>query len=137
MTIETDPSPADIQFIMDGLNEYNRSQTGYDDYLPLASFIREESGAILAGILGSSWGGWCHIRLLWVRADQRRRGCGRQLLEEAEAEAARRGCRTITLDTFSFQAPGFYQMLGYRVVGVYEDCPVGFSRIYLQKGLDI
>jgi hypothetical protein len=58
-------------------------------------------------------------------------------LEEAEAEAARRGCRTITLDTFSFQAPGFYQKLGYRVVGVYEDCPVGFSRIYLQKGLDI
>jgi hypothetical protein len=53
----------------------------------------------------------------------------------AEAEAVQRGCRAVALDTFSFQARGFYERLGYSVFGVLNDCPPGHSRFYLTKRL--
>jgi hypothetical protein len=54
----------------------------------------------------------------------------------AEAEAVRRGCHGAQLDTYSFQAQGFYEKLGYAVFGIVEDYPSGHSRIYLSKRLD-
>ena len=36
---------------------------------------------------------------------------------EAEAEAIKRGAYGIWLDTFHFQAPGFYERLGYQEIG--------------------
>jgi hypothetical protein len=39
------------------------------------------------------------------------------------------------VDTFDFQAPGFYQKLGYVEWGVLEDFPGGHRRIYFRKDL--
>ncbi len=50
-------------------------------------------------------------------------------------EAARRGCRYAWLDAFSFQARGFYEKLGYTVLGTLEDSPPGHSRYFLKKNL--
>jgi hypothetical protein len=43
--------------------------------------------------------------------------------------------KNVFLDTFSFQAPGFYQKLGYRVFGELVDFPPGHTRQYLTKRL--
>jgi hypothetical protein len=43
-----------------------------------------------------------------------------------EEEAKRKGCKTIVLDTFSFQAEGFYRKLIEEQIG-------GYDRIYLRK----
>lgn len=53
----------------------------------------------------------------------------------AEEEAVRRGCLGAWLDTFSFQARGFYERLGYSVFGVIEGYPPGHSRFFLKKTL--
>jgi hypothetical protein len=47
----------------------------------------------------------------------------------------KQGCQGAHLDTFSFQAKGFYEKLGYRVFGELEECPAGNSRFYLWKKL--
>jgi ribosomal protein S18 acetylase RimI-like enzyme len=65
-----------------------------------------------------------------------RAGAGRRLMMEAEAEALRRGCCAAELDTFSFQARGFYERLGYSVFGALEDYAPGQSRFYMRKRLD-
>lgn len=53
----------------------------------------------------------------------------------AEAIAHDKGCVGVWLDTFSFQAPDFYQKLGYSVFGELKDYPPGYSRFFLQKRL--
>jgi hypothetical protein len=41
----------------------------------------------------------------------------------------------VWLDSFSFQAPGFYRRLGYAEFGVVEDYPPGHTRHFLKKRL--
>ena len=62
-------------------------------------------------------------------------GYGHQLLAMAEDEGRRHGARHAHLDTFSFQAPGFYQKYGYKVFGELHDFPSGYQRYYLTKDL--
>jgi hypothetical protein len=37
------------------------------------------------------------------------------------------------LDTFSFQARGFYEKLGYRAVGVLDNHPAGHQHYFMTK----
>jgi len=43
----------------------------------------------------------------------RGQGIGERLMPMAEEVAQKKHCTGIWLETFSFQAPGFYQKLGY------------------------
>jgi ribosomal protein S18 acetylase RimI-like enzyme len=133
--IESDPDPKDVQFLDDQITDFNFATTGIYDGLLLAIFLRDEKNEIMAGIYGWTWGGTCEIRTLWVHADWRGKGIGKELLGQAEAEAIRHGCTQIVLDTHSFQAPGFYQKYGYRIVGECDDYPRGFKKINLVKKL--
>lgn len=88
-------------------------------------------------IRGGLWGGTnlsrLHVELLFVPETLRGRGLGRKLLLDAEQEAIRRGCLGAWLDTYSFQARGFYERLGYSVFGILDDYPPGQHRVFLHK----
>jgi ribosomal protein S18 acetylase RimI-like enzyme len=56
-------------------------------------------------------------------------------MQEAERRARRRGSRLIHLNTYSFQAPGFYEKLGYRRFGGMSGSPAGASRHFYVKPL--
>ena len=90
--------------------------------------------SIVAGLGGETYSGWLFIRYLWVSDALRGKGIGRELMGSAEARALERGCHSAWVDTFSFQAPGFYPKLGYQVFGEL-DYPPGHKRIFLQKRL--
>jgi len=79
--------------------------------------------------------GWLFIELLWVSDERRQRGLGRSLMQKAELEARKRGIGSVYLDTFSFQAPGFYKKLGYREFGKLNDFPTGHTRHWMTKAL--
>lgn len=129
------PAETDWQWLSDSINRFNIQQTGYDDYRPLALFIRDSTGAIIAGLSAFSWGGTLHILTLWVDEQWRRHGYGTRLLTTAEQEALARGCKQAILETHSFQAPLFYPARGYTVSGVTKDFPVGFQHITFHKRL--
>jgi len=135
LKLETEPAYADVRFLLDRLYSYNVERTGRDDGQWVAIFSRDEKDQIVAGLHGWTWGGWLKVNYLWVSAEERRRGRGRQLLLTAEAEARKRGCSHATLNTFSFQAPDFYQRLGYRIVATLEDLPEGHRQYTLVKDL--
>ena len=135
LTVDDNPDARDVSFLEDRLNEYNIRTTGMDDGRLVSIFLRDEAGQMFAGLYGWTWGGTCEIRFLWVREDQRGQDLGTRLMRAAEAEAVRRGCRQIVLDTHDFQAPGFYRKLGFAIEAVQEDYPVGHKKYYLRKRL--
>ncbi|MFN8441011.1 MAG: GNAT family N-acetyltransferase [Caldilineaceae bacterium] len=135
-TLESNPSPDDLQFIEDQINNFNIRTTGYDDYQPLAIFVRDDTQQIIAGLTGFTWGKGCMIGFLWVDEKYRHAGYGTQLMQQAEEEACRRGCLVIVVGTHSFQAPDFYPKLGYTTVGVQEDWPAGYRQYSFSKRLE-
>jgi GNAT superfamily N-acetyltransferase len=126
---------ADSAFIWDQLYQYNLQFTDEDRHIWLRIFVRDDKGALIGGLLGETFWGWLYISILWVHADHRHAGLGKQLMAQAEAEAVRRGCRHAYVDTLDFQAPDFYLQLGYTIWGVLEDLPPGHRRIFLRKDL--
>jgi len=69
--------------------------------------------------------------------EYRKQGFGRRLLEEAEKISREKECSFIQLNTFSFQAPGFYQKHDYKVIAVVENAPDTHQHYYLIKELTI
>ncbi len=135
LTVEVHPAEQDIRFLKNQLIGFNIAQTGINGAELLAIFLRNEDGLIIAGLYGWTWGGCCEVQYLWVHQDVREQGYGKRLLLAAECEAAARGCHQVILDTYSFQAPGFYQKLGYQIVGVLNNCPCHYKKYSLQKSL--
>jgi GNAT superfamily N-acetyltransferase len=132
---DEEPDPRDIGKLDDRIYEFNVAATGIADGRYLASFLKDETGEIYAGISGHTWGETCEIKLLWIAEPHRGQGLGSLLLSEAEREAARRGCKQIMLSTHSFQAPAFYAARGYREFGRVPNYPKGHASIYLMKSL--
>ena len=125
----------DYKFLEGQMFTFNMDRTGYHDGRDVAILVRDDQGAIVAGLSGWTWGGMMKIQYLWVREDQRGKDYGTRLLQAAEAEGRARGCRQVALDTHSFQAPEFYPRFGYEVYGVLDDDPVGHKTYHLKKTL--
>jgi len=130
------PDAADTAVIADGLRAYNTSQTGYDDYRPLAVFVTDpESGKVLGGLYGGSYLGQLRVDRFFLPEDLRRDRLGGRLLAHAEEEGRRRGCTRVTLNTMEIQAPGFYQKQGYEIAATIDCDPPGLTRYYMMKKL--
>ncbi|OHX15247.1 GNAT family N-acetyltransferase [Chromobacterium amazonense] len=114
---------------------YNEEHAGPSDHRPLVIRIEDESGQVVGGLWGYTRGGWLYTELLSAPAGARGQGWGRRMMEQAEAEARARGCIAAWVDTHSFQAPKFYESLGYQRFGELEDYPPGHSRIFYRKCL--
>lgn len=101
--------------------------------LPLDVYLTDASGQVVGGLVGFTVWGWLYVDNLWLDAPLRKRGFGTRLMQAAEVAARRRGCTHAHLRTFSFQARGFYEKLGYRVIGQLDDYPPGASFYWLRK----
>ena len=131
-----EPTPQDVEYLEDRVYEHNAGVTGIADGQLLAFLVRDDSGRIVAGICGNTWGGGCEIRQFWVEESQRRRGLGTRLFQAAEQEARRRGCTQMLLMTFSFQAPAFYARIGFEVVATIADHPRGHRNFLMRRRLE-
>jgi ribosomal protein S18 acetylase RimI-like enzyme len=135
LKVEDEPDLRDLAFLEKRLYEYSAGRTGVGGGRWLTIFRRDHRGAIVAGLHGWTWGDCFHVQTLWVREDLRHQGWGTRLLRAPETEATARGCRRVLLSTLDYQAPSFYQKLGYRVVGHGEGYPGAHTTIYLRRDL--
>lgn len=74
-----------------------------------------------------------YISTVFVDEDQRRKGHGRELMAETEARAKELGADTVRVDTFDWQGKEFYEALGYRTVGSYENTEDGYLEYFFLK----
>lgn len=120
--------------ILKGLRGYNRAKLGKVVFKEVAVTLRE-GDEIVGGVTGQVWCGWLFIQLFWIDEAFRGGDRGTELIGRLEEEARSNGATHAYVDTFSFQAPGFYQKRGYRIFGELENFPVGHSRFWLTKAL--
>jgi GNAT superfamily N-acetyltransferase len=130
-----DPEQSAWGIIGRGISSYNTGQAGESGYQHLCFVLHGPDESIAGGVIGATYYEWLYVNLLWVKEELRGRGYGHRLLTLAEDEARRRGATNAYLDTFSFQAPDFYQRHGYRVFGELPDFPPGHQRYFLTKQL--
>ena len=122
--------------VVELLVEYNLSKTQQfknEINKPIEIIARNDNGEIIGGLYGRSIWGTLEIKTFVVKTENRNDGIGRKLIIEAEKEAKNRNCRFISLDTFSFQAPEFYEKLGFKKIGTETDFPKGFEKYYYRK----
>ena len=110
-------------------------QGGEDHSKPVFFGVLDADGKLVGGVIGETHWEWLYVNLMFLPEDLRGQGYGQRLLTLAEEEARARGAKHAYLDTFSFQAPGFYEKLGYEIFGVLEDFPPGQKRYYYRKEL--
>lgn len=133
--ITDDGDERDISEIHEMLKEYNLARREASESVPIGVFFEDASGKKLAGMTGETFGNWLCIQFLFVSETLRGSGVGKRLLEAAENEAVRRGCKYAFVNTFSFQAPEFYIKHGYREVFTLEEYPYTGKRHYYTKEL--
>ena len=124
----------DFQAVQDGLDAFNAAAAPDPRSSALNVYARED-GALLGGLCGRTYWDWLWVGQVWVDESRRGQGVGRTLMDAAEEEARRRGCNHAFLDTVSLQAPGFYEKLGYRVIGTLEGFPPGERKFFMTKDL--
>lgn len=128
-----EPTPDDRAAIVAPLLTYNRAKGPAPDARPLALLLRDDHGVTAGGLWGKTVYDWLYVELLSVPESMRGKRVGADLMQRAEEIARQRGCVGAWLDTFAFQARGFYEKLGYQMFGELVDHPRGSARHFLMK----
>ncbi|MCT4172977.1 GNAT family N-acetyltransferase [Elizabethkingia anophelis] len=126
------------EVITNFLNQYNqeRSVSFEDEINEDVEIVMHDGEKIVGGIIGRSLWGTLEIKRLAVHPDYRNKGIGSKLIYAAETEAKKRKSSYLSLNTFSYQAPEFYEKLGFIKIGTEKDFPRGFSRYFYQKKIE-
>lgn len=114
---------------------FNADATGSAERDMFSVKVTDDAGELIGGLAAWTWGGLCGIEMVWVRESDRRGGWGSRMLRAAEAEARRRGCDRMTVSSFTFQAPEFYQQHGYAETGRTLGIPGGHADVHMFKPL--
>ena len=138
ITVTKSAELKDIEFLWSKLREHGLqklSNPDLEDKFLFAVFAKEKE-EVLGGLLGQVYYRGMHVQLLWVTETLRKSGIGTSLLQKAEEVAKESNCTLIYLDTFSFQAPKFYEKWGFEIFGKIENFPDNFTRYFLVKRLN-
>ena len=93
----------------------------------------QDVGGIRGGLIGFIQWEWLYIEILALQESLRGQGWGSRLIDAAERIAVDTGCRGMWVSTFTFQAPAFYERLGFEMCGEIAEYPAGHSRLFYKK----
>lgn len=129
-------SADEATYVRNQLIAFNARHVPNGRYEEINLCLKNEQGAIIAGLNSAVCWNWMEIDIIWVDDRHRGEGLGSRLLAEAERIAREHRCSFIKLNTFSFQAPDFYRKYGYEVIAVIDDAPSGHQHYFLTKQLN-
>ena len=134
ITVRESPDAQIRSILLNLMMAYNESKTGPSGFALLAVTLDDaESGQLIGGLWGRTVYDWLFVEFLFVPEHLRGCGFGSTLLRTAEEIAIARGCIGVCLDTFDFNAPGFYRRLGYEEFAALHSPRRGFSRRFFRK----
>ncbi|OED45108.1 hypothetical protein ACH42_05755 [Endozoicomonas sp. (ex Bugula neritina AB1)] len=129
-------SEEDIEVICNGLNDYNKKEFKGAEERKLAFYLKDKSRSIIGGLTAKTAFSIIYVKYFWVSEAVRGKGYGTELLNELEQYATQHGVERILLDTYSFQAPLFYEKSGFIEVSRLHDYPKkGVDKIFYSKNI--
>ncbi len=137
--IDSNPSETEMKLVLKGMEEHNKKHPNGELDIPIPDIslvLRNDKGEIIGGVITSMLTGIMHLEVLWL--DEKYRGCGygRELVLEAEIIGQKKGYPAAQTWTFSFQAPMFYQSIGYKLVGMFDGYTDEITEYILLKKFD-
>ena len=118
------------------LREFNYKRVGrYPEGQSVYLNAKDEGGNLLGGFRGEIYFHWLFVNVLYVEERERGKGLGTRLLTEGEVRAKAKGALRSRLDTFEWQAPGFYLKHGYRELVRMPDYYLNYSLSLMVKDL--
>lgn len=107
-------------FLNCGFAEYGETQ-GIHTEIQLKMIKVEQDGQVIGVLTFVVLYGNIYIDDLFIKPEYRRRGIGKQLLNKVEEYGRDAGVKLISLNTFRFQAPVFYEKCGYQLEYLRKD----------------
>jgi ribosomal protein S18 acetylase RimI-like enzyme len=138
LKIVNEMSLEDSQAMSTNLRNFNIEQSKGLSTKPETSFnltLRSETGEVAGGIRSRAFYQSLIVDFLWIDEKFRRMGYGKELMLKVEGLAKEQGCISANTMTYSFQAPQFYEKLGYKTVGVFKEYPDDIKKFFLEKKL--
>ena len=130
------------KIIRTNLRKFNKSKCQWmkdnlddipeDDYYNFAVY---DDGKLVGGATGIIQFDWYFLEELWIDEKYRNKHIGTMLIEKIEELAKSENLTGIRMETWNFQAKGFYEKNGYEVYAQFEDCPPGTIEYFLKKKL--
>jgi ribosomal protein S18 acetylase RimI-like enzyme len=139
MALEIKKSPLTSEVkahIFTAFSRHAIQSTGIDGLAedPLSFELREDDQPVGWVVVQLFWG-QLHIKYLLVEDAYRGRGYGRKLMDLALEYGRERGCHYAFVETMNFQAPEFYQKMGFEIEMKREGMSQGTSFCYLKRDL--
>lgn len=132
---EGEPSPEDKKVMVEGMLTYHTSHGHIRKTDVYSIWLKDKNDKVFGCVVVSFLWNGMEIQSLWVDDSVRKQGWGRKLIQAVEEEAIKRGCTIAYTNTFTWQAPKFYEKLGYVLFGKLENFPPGNSLGYFSKKL--
>lgn len=99
------------------------------------NFLAFDDNELIGGAIGFIEYNWYFLDLLYVNEEYRGMDVGTNLIKEIEKYAIKEHLTGVRMETWNFQARGFYEKNGYAIFAEIKDCPPGTVDYYLKKEL--
>jgi len=121
--------------IYEGLRRHAIEKIGFDEIFDEVAFVAINEEKIIGAVVVESFWGALHIKDLYVEDQYRDKKIASNLMQMVFKYASDNKCLFAFVETFSFQAVGFYQKLGFKLEFTRSGYNHGISLHYLCKGL--
>lgn len=97
------------------------------------NFLVFDDNKLIGGAIGFVEYNWYFLDLLYVNEEYRGKNVGTNLIKKIEEYAIKEHLIGVRMETWDFQARGFYEKNGYVVFAEIKNCPPGTVDYYLKK----
>ena len=136
MNISSSPLTSELKNeINEHLKKHALKSTGIDGLDEQITFEARENKKTVGCVVVQLFWGQLHIKYLLVKEAYRGQGVRRKLMEHAFEFGKSSMCTFAFVETMHFQAPQFYQKLGFKIDFIRFGYEKGISFYYLSKDL--
>lgn len=100
-----------------------------------SNFLAFDNDKLIGGAIGYIEYNWYFLDLLYIDENYRGQNIGTKLIKAIEEFAIKENLTGVRMETWNFQARGFYEKNGYKVFAQIENCPPGTIDYFLKKEL--